>query len=93
MYLPVSLYGKNTVLGIYCMCHVVVVNHIVRRCRYNETCKHEDMLFHKGKYVTPMKFRVNSGISTVFSYIGQSNLLNTCFGLPCVWYTPGEQCV
>ena len=40
-------------------------------------------------YVTPMKFRVISGISTVFSYIGQCDLLNTCFGLLHVWYTPG----
>ena len=40
-------------------------------------------------YVTPMKFRVISGISTDFSYIGQCNLINTCFGLLQVWYTPG----
>ena len=28
--LPVPLYGKNTDSEIYCMCHVVVVNHMIR---------------------------------------------------------------
>ena len=51
------------------------------------------MLFHKGEYVTHMKFRVASGISTVLSYIGQCDLHNTCFGLTQVWYTPeGSMC-
>ena len=45
----------------------------------------------RGEYVTHMKFRVVSGISTVLSYIGQCDLNNNCFGLLQVWYTPGEQ--
>ena len=40
-------------------------------------------------YVTHMKFRVVSGISTVLSYIGQCDLNNNCFGLLQVWYTLG----
>ena len=36
-----------------------------------------------------MKFRVISENSTVLSYIGQSDLHITCFGIPQVWYTPG----
>ena len=38
-----------------------------------------------------MKFRGISGISTDFSYIGQRDLIDACFGLLQVWYTPGEQ--
>ena len=37
-----------------------------------------------------MKFRGISGISSNFSYLGQCDLINTCFGLPQVWYTPEE---
>ena len=36
-----------------------------------------------------MRFRGISGISSDFSYIGQCDLINTCFGLPHVLYTPG----
>ena len=43
--------------------------------------------------VTHMKFRGISGISSDFSYICQCDLINTCFGLLHVWYTPGKQCV
>ena len=43
--------------------------------------------------VTHVKFRGISGISTDFSYIGQCDLINTCFGLLQVWYTPGAACV
>ena len=88
MYLPVPSYGKNTVFEI--LCHFVVVNHMVRhmlemmRLVSMRTC-----FSIWGKYVTPIKFRVISGISTVFSYIGQCDLLNTCCGLLHVWYTPG----
>ena len=32
-----------------------------------------------------------SGISSDFSYIGQCDLINTCFGLLHVRYTPGGQ--
>ena len=94
MYLPVPLYGKNTVFEIYCMYHVVVVNHMVRhmldimRLVSMRTC-----FSIRGEYVTHMKFRGISGISIDFSYIGQHDLINTCFGLPCVWYTPGAACV
>ena len=36
----------------------------------------------------------NSGILCGISYmkdIGQCDLINTCFKLPQVWYTPGKQ--
>ena len=75
---------------IFCMCHVVVVNHMVRhmfdmmRLVSMRTC-----FSIRGEYVTHMKFRVVLGISTVSSYIGQCDLNNICFGLPQVWYTPG----
>ena len=42
-----------------------------------------------GEYVTHMKFRGISEILSDFSYIGQCDLINTCFGLLHVWYTPG----
>ena len=83
MCLPVPLYGKNTVFENYCMCHVVVVNHMVRhmldmmRLVSMRTC-----FSIRGEYVTHMKFRRISGISTDFSYIGKCDLINTCFGLP-----------
>ena len=83
MYLPVHLYGKNTVFEIFCMCHVVVVNHMIRhmldmlRLVSMRTC-----FSIKGEYVTHMKFRVISWISTDFRYIGQCDLINTCFGIP-----------
>ena len=56
---------------IFCMCHVVVVNHMVRhmfdmiRLVSMRTC-----FSIRGEYVTHMKFRVVSGICTVLSYIG-----------------------
>ena len=40
--------------------------------------------------VTHMKFRVISGNSNVLSYIGQSDLHITCFGILQVWNTPGS---
>ena len=55
----------------------------IYRCLY--ISRHQYIYIH----VTHMKFRGISGISTDFSYIGQYDLLNTCFGLPQVWYTPG----
>ena len=42
----------------------------------------------RGEYVTHMKFRVVSGNCTVLSYIGQCDLHNTCFGLPCKYGIP-----
>ena len=42
------------------------------------------------EYVTHMKFRGISGIPSTFSYIGQCDLINTCFGLPQVRHTPGQ---
>ena len=39
--------------------------------------------------VTHMKFCGISGISIDSSYIGQCDLINTCFGLLHVLYTPG----
>ena len=44
-------------------------------------------------HVTDMK---NTGISCCIRfmcYIGQCDLINTCFRLPWVWHTPGRQCV
>ena len=41
--------------------------------------------------VTHMTFRGISRISIDFSYIGQCDLINTCFGLPHEWYTPGRK--
>ena len=67
---------------IFCMCHVVVVNHMIRhmfdmiRLASMRTC------FSIRWGVCDMKFRVISGIFTVLSYIGQCDLHNTCFGLP-----------
>ena len=74
------------------MCHVVVVNHMVRhvydmmRLELMRTC-----FSIRGEYVAHMKFRGISGIPSPFSYIGQCDLINTCFGLPQVWYTPEGQ--
>ena len=45
------------------------------------------------EYVTHIKFRGISGISSKVSYIGQSDLINTCFRLPQALYTPGRQSV
>ena len=50
--------------------------------RYDETCAHEDMLFHKGRVCDTHEIQGISGISIDFSYIGQCDLINTCFGLP-----------
>ena len=50
-------------------------------------------LIYRYLIVTHMKFRGISGIPSPFSYIGQCDLINTCFGLLQVWYTPGRQCV
>ena len=61
---------------IFCMCHVVVVNHMVRqmfdmmRFVSMRTC-----FSIRREYVTHIKFRVVSGISTVLSYIGQCDLI------------------
>ena len=76
MYLPVSLYRKNTVFKICCMCHVVVVNHMVRhmydmmRLECMRTC-----FSIRVEYVTHMKFRGISGILSDFSYTGQCGLI------------------
>ena len=73
---------------ILCMCHVAVVNYMVRhmfdmmRLVSMRTC-----FSIRGEYVTHMKFRVVSGIFTVLIYIGQCDLHNTCFELLQVWYT------
>ena len=92
MYLPVPLYRKNTVFEIYCMCHVVVVNHIVGHMLDMMRLVHMRTCFSiRGEYVTHMEFRGISGISSDFSYIGQCDLINTCFELLHTWYTPGEQ--
>ena len=63
------------------MCHVVVVNHIVRhmlemmRLVSMRTC-----CSIWWEYVTHIKFRGISGISTDFSYIGQCDLINIVLG-------------
>ena len=49
------------------------------------------MLFHKGQYVTHMKFRAKPGNFIGLSYIGQSDLHITYYGSLHVWYTPGKQ--
>ena len=41
--------------------------------------------------VTHMKFRAKPGNFIGLSYIGQSDLHITYYGLPHVWYTPGRQ--
>ena len=67
---------------ICCMCHVVVDNHTVRhmydvmRLEHMGTC-----ISIRREYMTPMKFRGISGISSKFSYIGQCDIIYTCFGL------------
>ena len=76
----------------YCMCHVVVDNHMVRhmldmmRLVSMRTC-----FSIRGEYVTHMKLRGISGITTDFSYIGQCDLINTCVGLLQVCYILGWQ--
>ena len=45
--------------------------------------------FIRGQYVTHMKFRAKPGNFISLSYIGQSDLHITYYGLPHVWYTPG----
>ena len=56
--------GRILFFEIYCMCHVVVVNHIVRhmldmmRLVSMRTC-----FSIRGEYVSHMKFRGISGIS------------------------------
>ena len=67
---------------IFCMCHVVVVNHMVRhmldmmRLVSMRTC-----FSIRGEYVTHMKIRVISGIFIVLGHIGQFDLLKTYFKL------------
>ena len=72
------------------MCHVVVVNQMVRHMF--DMMRLVIMMTYfsiRGEYVTHMEFGEVSGISTVLSYIGQCGLHNTCFGLPQVCYAPG----
>ena len=77
--------------GYFCLCTVyplVVGSHMVEHM-VNKIWAHEDMLFHKGGVCD---MHENSGIScsiSYISYVGQCDLLNTCFGLPQAWYTPG----
>ena len=76
---------------IYCMCHVVVVNHMVRHMLDMMRLVHMRTCFSiRGQYVTHMKFGGISGISIDFSYIGQYDLINTCFGILQVWYSSGR---
>ena len=49
------------------------------------------MLFHKGEYVTHMKFRAKPGNIIGLNYVGQSDLHITYYELLHVWYTPGRQ--
>ena len=76
--------GRILLFEIYYMCHVVVVNHMVRHMLDMRLVSMRTCFSIRGEYVTAMKFRVISGISTDFRYIGQCDLINTCFGLPHV---------
>ena len=42
-------------------------------------------------FMTHMKFRAKPGNFIGLSYVGQSDLHITYYGLPHVWYTPGKQ--
>ena len=43
----------------------------------------------RGEYVTHMKIQGFHVVLAILCYIGQCDLINTCFRLPQVWYTPG----
>ena len=75
-------------IGYFGLCTVyplVVGSHMVGHM-FNKIWVHEDMIFHKGGVCDTQE---NSGIScsiSYISYIGQCELINTCFGLLQVWY-------
>ena len=74
--------------GLYTVYPLVVGSHRVRHM-VNKLWAHEDMLFHKrGVCDTHENSGISCGISYM-SYIGQCDLINTCFRLPWVWYTLG----
>ena len=65
---------------------LVVESHMVGHM-VNKILVHEDMLFHKGGVCdTQENSRISCHISYM-SYIGQCDLINTCFRLPQIWYT------
>ena len=74
--------------GLYTMYPLVVGSHMVGHM-VNKIWVHEDMLFHKGVVCdTHENSEISCGISYM-NYIGQCDLINTCFRLLQVWYTPG----
>ena len=72
----------------------VVVNHMIMPIFY--MMRHVSMracFFIRGEYVTHMNFRAKPGNFIGSSYVGQSDLHITYYGLLHVWYTPGRQWV
>ena len=68
----------------------VVVNHMIMHILYMmRLVSMRECFFIRGEYVTHMKFRAKPGNFIGLSYIGQSDLHITYYGLPCVWCTPG----
>ena len=72
----------------------VVVNHMILHIFYMMTLvSMRACFFIRGEYVTHMKFRAKLGNFISLSYIGQSDLHITYYGLLHVWYTPERQWV
>ena len=70
----------------------VVVNHMIMHILYMMRLVSMRACFYiRGEYVTHMKFRAKPGNFIGLSYISQSDLHITYYGLPCVWYIPGRQ--
>ena len=70
----------------------VVVNHMTMHILYMMRLKSmRTCIFIRGEYVTHIKFRANPGNFIGLRYIGHSDLHNTYYGLPHVWYIPGRQ--
>ena len=72
----------------------VVVNHMTMHILYMmRLVSMRACFFIRGEYVTLMKFRAKPGNFICLSYIGQSDLYITYYGLLHAWYTPGGQWV
>ena len=69
----------------------VVVNHMILHIFYMMRLgSMRACFFIRGEYVTHMKFRAKPGNFIGLSYIGQSDLHITYYGLLHVWYVSGN---
>ena len=70
----------------------VVANHMILHIFYMmRLVSMRACFFIRGEYVTHMKFWAKPGNFITLSYIGQTDIYITYYGLPHVWYTPGRQ--